>query len=326
MHCLTKTSQILTLRHAKMCGFRLIRKKVTHVDQTAGKNQSITTQRFLRREELPEWYQGSHSAQSGFRPISGSWIKSAHSLTYLHNETLNVYTHLVPAIYLLLDQGFSTVITRKSHPRATLTALLILNGNVWSTATMMICSAAYHTLRNHSPRISMTALQADMTGAVILVLGDSFSQIYVDLYREPRLCSFYCLIVIALAVPALAVASHSRLQKPHHRNQRVAIVSIIALLRILPTAHGLSLLNGRQDCLRTGLTFWIYEGISYVIASVFFLSHAPESLIPHKFDIYFSSHQFFHLAVVIAAFIHLWGARATFEWNYTHLDSCNRAV
>lgn len=45
-------------------------------------------------------------------------------------------------------------------------------------------------------------------------------------------------------------------------------------------------------------------------------SHFPESWKPGKFDIWGASHQVFHIFVVLAAGVHLYGIISAFRWNY----------
>jgi adiponectin receptor len=44
----------------------------------------------------------------------------------------------------------------------------------------------------------------------------------------------------------------------------------------------------------------------------------PECRFPGKFDMYGSSHQLFHVLVVIATVLHLVGMLETFDYNYHH--------
>lgn len=47
-------------------------------------------------------------------------------------------------------------------------------------------------------------------------------------------------------------------------------------------------------------------------------THFPESRRPGSFDIWGSSHQVFHISVVIGAMVHLYGILVAFHWNYEH--------
>lgn len=50
-------------------------------------------------------------------------------------------------------------------------------------------------------------------------------------------------------------------------------------------------------------------------------SRIPERLSPGTFDIFGSSHQIFHVLILLAASFHLKGLLATFDWNH-RMASC----
>src|SRR5436305_5620486 len=49
-------------------------------------------------DELPSWQQDNHYIRSGYRRESRSYRESFASLGYLHNESVNIYSHLLGAI------------------------------------------------------------------------------------------------------------------------------------------------------------------------------------------------------------------------------------
>ena len=53
---------------------------------------------------MPEWFQREFNRWilHGYRPISGSAHASFCSLSYIHNESVNIYSHLIPAVFFLL--------------------------------------------------------------------------------------------------------------------------------------------------------------------------------------------------------------------------------
>ena len=55
--------------------------------------------------ELPSWQQDNQYILSGYRPQSNSFKRSFKSLAYLHNETVNVYSHLIPAFVDFSQEG-----------------------------------------------------------------------------------------------------------------------------------------------------------------------------------------------------------------------------
>lgn len=53
--------------------------------------------------EIAPWQRDNQYIHSGYRPASNSYLKSASSLGYLHNETVNIYTHLFGALLAVLS-------------------------------------------------------------------------------------------------------------------------------------------------------------------------------------------------------------------------------
>jgi len=70
------------------------------------KQQNLTNKqaqrKLLQRSEVPVYLQDNPYILSHYREISPSITNSLHSLTYLHNETCNIYTHLIPCICILI--------------------------------------------------------------------------------------------------------------------------------------------------------------------------------------------------------------------------------
>ncbi|KAF3048800.1 hypothetical protein E8E11_001705 [Didymella keratinophila] len=66
--------------------------KVTQVEHKI--EQKLT---YLWHEIAP-WQQDNAYITSGYRPQSNSYAKSWKSLLYIHNETVNIYTHLLGAL------------------------------------------------------------------------------------------------------------------------------------------------------------------------------------------------------------------------------------
>jgi adiponectin receptor len=74
--------------------------------------------------EIVTWQQDNHYIISGYRPQSNSYIKSYKSLGYLHNETVNIYTHLLGAISAFIS---SIILYRYSHERGCVGLQLFLS-------------------------------------------------------------------------------------------------------------------------------------------------------------------------------------------------------
>jgi adiponectin receptor len=57
----------------------------------------------LNWNDLAPWRRDIHSKyiSKGYRPTSTSFLVSFQSLLYIHNETVNIYTHLLPSLFTI---------------------------------------------------------------------------------------------------------------------------------------------------------------------------------------------------------------------------------
>lgn len=142
-------------------------------------------------EETPEWYQDNEFIRHGYRPVSNSTHACFASWLYLHNETVNIYSRLVPAVFFLAVEGMFYQYLQVKYPQATLSDHAIF---AFFLLTAVIClglSTTYHTLMNHSLQVSELLLRLDFVGIIVLTLGDFVSGIYMVFYCEPLLRRIY---------------------------------------------------------------------------------------------------------------------------------------
>lgn len=106
----------------------------------------------LKYDELPAWRQDNHYILTHYRPISNSFFTSFQSLFQLHNESVNIHSHLSGAwIFFFIALSLYAF---ERHPVAaadTIAFLFFFSGAV-------IClgiSATYHTVSNHSPKVRL---------------------------------------------------------------------------------------------------------------------------------------------------------------------------
>ena len=160
-----------------------VKKPPTLLAHTSG----ISRPTLLSYENTAEWHQGNELIRHGYRPESNSTRKCFASWLYVHNETVNIYSHLLPAAFFLIAEGIMYQHFRVGYPQATAGDRLIFAFFLLTAATYLGISATYHTLMNHSIHVSSVWLRLDWVGIVILIFGDSVSGIYMGLYCEPKL-------------------------------------------------------------------------------------------------------------------------------------------
>ncbi len=145
--------------------------------------------------EVPKWLQDNHYIKSGYRPASNSYSKSFASIGYLHNESVNIWTHLVGAVLAAIA---ATVLYYAIKPRYSMAT--------WEDVVMFSCffagamgclgmSATYHTLSNHSEVVAKFGNRLDYMGIVLLIWGSFVPSIYYGFSSEPNLRRTYWTMV-----------------------------------------------------------------------------------------------------------------------------------
>lgn len=137
----------------------------------------------LSYDDIPGWYQDNPHIRRGYRPVSHSARACVRSWTYAHNETMNIFTHLIPAAALLVC-GLVYVCARlRLHADGGSDAAVV--------AGLMLCevaclgfSSAYHTLLCHSREVESLWLRLDFVGIILLILGSVVSGVYVGFWCE----------------------------------------------------------------------------------------------------------------------------------------------
>ena len=149
----------------------------------------------LQWDELPSWQRDNRYILSGYRTSSNSFRKSFASLVYLHNESVNIYSHLIPAVIL----SFFSISLCKALARryaSVSVADTVAFGCFFLGAVLCLgISAIFHTVQNHSSHIARIANQVDYIGIVLLIVGSFIPSIFYGFYCHPNLQRVYLTMV-----------------------------------------------------------------------------------------------------------------------------------
>lgn len=113
---------------------------------------------------------------------------------------------------------------------------------------------------------------------------------------------------------------------------------------VVPVVHGLTIYGFRELDERMGLSWVLSEGFLYILGAVIYAvsqlsiyipridvffqpsdndpqSRWPERSASKKFDIWGSSHQIFHVLILLAAASHLYGMTSAFDFHHGALGA-----
>ena len=126
--------------------------------------------------DLPSWQQDNHYIHSGYRPASNSFYRSFSSLSYIHNETVNIYTHLLGAAAALVCSVYLHALIKPRYDRATTEDFVVFGCFFGGAIACLGMSATYHTISNHSPKVNKIGNQLDYVGYSVFDLGQLHSE------------------------------------------------------------------------------------------------------------------------------------------------------
>lgn len=198
--------------------------KAAHVSHDAAK----PFQQIHSWEDIPRWMQCDPYIRRGYRPQLDSFSVCFQSIFYLHNESVNIWSHIISALIILsvpllfgyssLPDGgsFSTADNALIHTYiAGCLACLIFSvrlslreNNGGAQPGLKSSQAWFHIVTAHSELVAKRFLKLDYLGILLNVFTCGASFIYAGLYGQPNLQAFYIfLYTISAAVVFSAIMS-----------------------------------------------------------------------------------------------------------------------
>ncbi|XP_042047463.1 heptahelical transmembrane protein 1-like [Salvia splendens] len=293
----------------------------------------------LSFHELPDYMKDN---QYILRYYRSEWpLKLAFfSLFRWHNETLNVWTHLIG---LLLFVGLTLANAMHVYEVADFITMFAMQfpssaeaniSNKFSAGTKnvielnqkmditksttpswpfyvflcgsmfcLLCSSLCHLFCCHSRRLNTQLLNLDYVGITVMIIASYFPPMYYIFQCTPHWQVVYLTGISVLGACTLLTLLTPALSSGKCRSFRVLLFVSMALFSIIPAVHA-------------AVVYWsdphrnvilAYEGVmalSYLVGTVFYLSRAPERWRPGWFDLAGQSHQIFHVFVVMGALAH----------------------
>lgn len=145
--------------------------------------------------EIAPWQQDNAYIVSGYRPQSNSYAKSWKSLLYVHNETVNIYTHLLGALFALIASAFLYNELEPRYETATREDVYVFVCFFAGAVACLGMSGTYHTIQNHSHEVAIWGNKLDYLGIVFLIWGSFIPVVYYAFQTEPGLMKMYWTMV-----------------------------------------------------------------------------------------------------------------------------------
>ncbi|CAF9916216.1 MAG: hypothetical protein HETSPECPRED_002796 [Heterodermia speciosa] len=267
----------------------------------------------------PEWYKDNEYIHTGYRPVTNSYLGSLRSFLYIHNETGNIYSHLLAALWMLLLPLIYYPYAKEHYSTANSDDWLVFGLFFLGGFLCYTCSVAYHVFSNHSHAVHDVCLRVDLFGITTVTAGcfpPGMWYTFPCMDRKTRIwwISIETLAQILAAIAIFLVpAFRARSMKP----LRGFVFSFMASAAFYPIIaacflHGYRIMDREAGATRYALTV-----LTYLLAVTIYATKLPEASRPGAFDIWGHSHQIFHVLMAVGLTIHFAAFAKAFDYIHT---------
>ncbi|XP_055990830.1 membrane progestin receptor gamma [Sorex fumeus] len=267
---------------------------------------SLRLPRLLRVDQMPQVFH-EQGILFGYRHPQSSAIACVLSLFQMTNETLNIWTHLLPFwffVWRLVTRFYGTDIQHDSYSWP----LLVYMG---TSCVYPFVSSCAHTFSSMSQKARHICYFLDYGAVNLFSLGSAiayFAYVFPDALMHTRFHDCYLSVAVLNTIFSTGLACYSRfLETQGSRLYKLLRVLAFAYPYIwvsLPVLYRLFLLPGDSALSEATLYHQKHTAMT-LLASFFYSAHLPERLAPGRFDYIGHSHQLFHVCVVMATHLQM---------------------
>ncbi|KAL4340692.1 hypothetical protein GQ457_08G000620 [Hibiscus cannabinus] len=240
-----------------------------------------------------------------------------------HNETLNVWTHLLGfVLFLGLTMTNLIQVPQVSDLIAFFTRSFPMSGDInvshdsqeifmRTTSTNLVdlkpesvvMPHRLPPLSCHSHHLNLSLLRLDYAGITTMIITSFFPPIYYIFQCDPLWHFVYLGGITVLGVFTIVTLLTPALSTKKFRGFRALLFSSMALFGIIPGVHA-AIVNWSNPRRNVTLAYELGMAMFYLTGTVFYVSRVPERFKPGWFDLAGHSHQIFHVLVVMGALAH----------------------
>ncbi|XP_049870786.1 progestin and adipoQ receptor family member 4 [Pectinophora gossypiella] len=242
----------------------------------------------LHWRDMPQHLQFNPYVLTGYRPLQG-WADCIRSLFYFHNETINILTHGVSLVFMIV----------------VLPGLLPWGGGAgWLSLCHLLGALApwcgsflYHLFMNHARGAALyhRLLQLDMLGIWVSQSIGAIPMVTATVYCAPAPLRYAALAVYCLG-SLLGLYKAMRAWSPWER--RLCFAAPFCMRVLLAGARAARLGGGDPHAI---LHVFLQDAVS-LGGGVIGALHIPEKWFPGAVDRCLNSHNIMHVLVVLAVY------------------------
>lgn len=242
--------------------------------------------------EMPDYLRFNPWILNGYRSPELSTVECFKSIGYLHNETINILSHGIPIVYVVLNY--------RSIFSAHLFQSYLTYCHIISCLSPWLGSFLYHVLMNHKlgRKVYFKLLQGDMLGIWITQTFGALTTISSSFIMCSKATRYYTtLFYLLLSIYALykGLTANSAWQRPFS-------FSLLVFMRVVAFITRLS--TQTQTLKDLHIVHVVMQELWPIFGAIIAATRIPERFCPGQFDLFLNSHNIMHCMVVLGA-IHM---------------------
>ncbi|KAI8098569.1 hemolysin-III related-domain-containing protein [Halteromyces radiatus] len=270
--------------------------------------------RLLYLHELPIEWQENEYVLSGYR-FYHHHHDCLKSIFMLHNETMNIHSHLIGFIFFLI---LSIYMVNYQFPEASALDRAVFVTFCVAALNCLFCSSIYHTFICHSRHtIKSFTATLDYIGIAFLITASVLVTEHFGFYCQPEAARRYMVFTGLMGSVGTISPFFKCWDTKKYRPLRIAVFVAMAVSSAVPVIH-LIRLNG----LSASIEFFQMATISVLMYSMGVFIYAkrfPEKMYPGRFDFAgMTSHAIWHVFVCFGIYFHYLASLQFYQSRYTY--------
>ena len=174
-----------------------------HFASTSEENEEIIkTMTFLIHwNELPTWRRDNDYIHHAYRQTQHSYRHSIRSLFYLHNQSVNIWSHLNGAIGVVIYSLYLYYFIFPRYKTTSSSDVYVFTCFGGGASLCLGTSAIFHTVLDHSQEVARWGNKMDYTGIVALIVGSHVPALHYGFSSKPTVGASY-LSTVSVCVKA----------------------------------------------------------------------------------------------------------------------------
>jgi adiponectin receptor len=264
-------------------------------------------------DEIPDWYKDNEFIKEGYRKweMKTSYYTKSIVSCPPHNETFNIWTHLVGTLAFIGLMIYSNATHLIEAPYGDKVAVDIF---LTSVILCFALSTLMHIYYPCSEKKCKQLLKMDYIGISCLILGSYGPFVYFAFYCEPLFQWIYYTVINILGIAVIVLTFSDFFHKSEYRAYRALTFVLFVGSVIVPIVHRFVLDTGETYQLEFDkeVKYSFFSCIFYGMGAFIFAKRIPERWYSKHFcHIYLSSHKIFHVLTILGALTTYYGMLQT---------------